>query len=132
MFGKLTQKLRYIAAPAVVAMAGFFATAEQAEAAKIDTDKGTITVQSGDSLSKIVRKLAKLDIQTTPEKIQAANADLIKDADKIYVGQVFAIPKAEEKSFGNNDAIHIRSPKPYKTFRSTSPGLRLEKPSTLE
>lgn len=98
MFGKLTQKLRYIAAPAVVAMAGFFATAEQAEAAKIDTDKGTITVQSGDSLSKIVRKLAKLDIQTTPEKIQHANADLIKDADKIYVGQVFAIPKAEEKS----------------------------------
>lgn len=96
MFGKLTQKLRYIAAPAVVAMAGFFATAEQAEAAKIDTDKGTITVQSGDSLSKIVRKLAKLDIQTTPEKIQDANADLIKNVDTIKVGQVFVIPKTIE------------------------------------
>ncbi len=96
MFGKLTQKLRYIAASAVVAMAGLFATAEQAEAAKIDKDKGTITVQSGDSLSKIVLKLAKLDIQTTPEKIQDANADLIKNVDTIKVGQVFVIPKTIE------------------------------------
>lgn len=97
MFGKLTKGLRYLTAPAVLAVAGFFGTAEQAEAAKIDLEKGTVTVEAKDTLSKIVRSLSKQGVKTTPQAFQEANPGKIKDVDVIHPGWVLSIPKTEKK-----------------------------------
>ena len=91
MFGKLTKSVRYLTAPAVLAVAGFLGTAEQAEAAKIDLEKGTVTVEAKDTLSKIVRSLSKQGVKTTPLAFQEANPDKIKDVDVIQ--QMLLLPR---------------------------------------
>ena len=52
---------------------------------------GTYTVKSGDTLSKIAKEVYGDPLQW--KKIQAANADLIRDPDKIQPGWTLQIPQ---------------------------------------
>ncbi|MBL4617554.1 MAG: LysM peptidoglycan-binding domain-containing protein [Robiginitomaculum sp.] len=56
---------------------------------------GSVIVQPGNSLWRIARKLYGSGWQYTV--IYSANADQIQDPDKIYPGQVFAIPKISQE-----------------------------------
>jgi nucleoid-associated protein YgaU len=52
----------------------------------------TITVQAGDSLSKIAKR--ELGDENKWHAIYEANRDKIKDPDKIYPGEVLNLPNA--------------------------------------
>ena len=59
--------------------------------AKSDKQR-TITVQAGDSLSKIAKR--ELGDEKKWHAIYEANRDKIKDPDKIYPGEVLTLPNA--------------------------------------
>lgn len=97
MLKQFMSSLRSFAAPAVIAVAGLFVTGEQAQAANINLEEGTVTVERGDALDNIIASLADQGVQTTRETFQAANPELT-NVHQIRVDQVLKIPGLDSQT----------------------------------
>ena len=65
----------------------------QSEAAKYDVPNGSVTVEKGDTLGKIARKLNKMGVDVTAEQLQAENN--IQDVRRIQIGTVLKLPQTQ-------------------------------------